>query len=66
MAANAVFLGSPFAFSRAAVVYLLGATAFGVATSLIAGAYPAWRAANERPVDALAGNPPGRLSAWSL
>ena len=55
MAANAVFLGDPFAFTQTAVLYLVGAVAFGVVTSLIAGIYPAWRAANERPLDALRG-----------
>jgi putative ABC transport system permease protein len=53
MVANAVFLGDPLAFSPTALGYLLGAVAFGVGTSLVAGAYPAWRAANERPVEAL-------------
>ena len=55
MVANAVFLGDPLAFSRTALLYLVGAVAFGVVTSLVAGAYPAWRAANDRPVDALRG-----------
>jgi putative ABC transport system permease protein len=55
LAANAVFLGDPFAFTPTAFVYLAGAAAFGVGTSLLAGVYPAWRAANERPVDALRG-----------
>jgi putative ABC transport system permease protein len=32
---------------------LLGAFAFGVVVSLLSGAYPAWKAASERPVDAL-------------
>ncbi len=32
---------------------LLGAFAFGVLVSLVSGAYPAWKAASERPVDAL-------------
>jgi putative ABC transport system permease protein len=53
MVANAVFLGDPFTFGRGAILYLVGAVAFGIGTSLVAGAYPAWRAANERPVDAL-------------
>jgi putative ABC transport system permease protein len=34
-------------------VTLLGAFAFGVVVSLVSGAYPAWKAASERPVDAL-------------
>jgi len=55
MLANVVFLGDPFAFTRSAIAYLVSAVAFGIATSLIAGAYPAWKAANERPVEALRG-----------
>jgi putative ABC transport system permease protein len=53
--ANAVFLGDPLAFSPTALAYLAGAALFGVGTSLLAGVYPAWRAANERPVEALRG-----------
>ena len=34
-------------------VTLLGAFAFGVLVSLVSGTYPAWKAASERPVDAL-------------
>jgi putative ABC transport system permease protein len=33
--------------------YLLVAFGFGVAVSLLSGLYPAWRASNQRPVDAL-------------
>ncbi|POG54365.1 ABC transporter permease [Haloferax marisrubri] len=55
MVANALFLGDPFAFTQSALLYLAGAVAFGILTSLLAGAYPAWRAANERPIDALRG-----------
>jgi putative ABC transport system permease protein len=55
LAANAIFLGDPFAFTSESVLYLVGAVVFGIATSLVAGAYPAWRAANERPVEALRG-----------
>lgn len=53
--ANTVFLDGPFAFTPGAVGYLAAAFAFGVGVSLLAGAYPAWRAANERPVEALRG-----------
>jgi putative ABC transport system permease protein len=53
--ANAALLGDPFAFTQTALIYLAGAASFGVGTSLVAGVYPAWRAANERPVDALRG-----------
>jgi putative ABC transport system permease protein len=35
------------------VLILLGAFVFGVVVSLLSGAYPAWKAASERPVDAL-------------
>jgi putative ABC transport system permease protein len=31
---------------------LLGAS-FGIGTSMVSGLYPAWKAASERPVDAL-------------
>lgn len=55
MVANAIFLGDPLAFTGSSLQYLGGAMAFGIVTALVAGAYPAWRAANERPVDALRG-----------
>lgn len=53
VAANVVFLGDPFAFTALGVAYLLVGVVAGVAASLIAGIYPAWRAANKRPVEAL-------------
>ncbi|MEZ3115152.1 ABC transporter permease [Halobaculum sp. MBLA0147] len=55
VAANAIFLGDPLAFTGEALTYLGGAAVFGILVSLIAGVYPAWRAANDRPVDALRG-----------
>jgi putative ABC transport system permease protein len=36
-------------------LYLVGAFAFGVLVALASGLYPAWKAANERPVEALRG-----------
>jgi putative ABC transport system permease protein len=55
MAANVIFLGDPTAFTGGSLQYLGAAVAFGILTSLVAGVYPAWRAANEHPVDALRG-----------
>jgi putative ABC transport system permease protein len=37
-------------------LYLLVSFGFGVVVSLVSGLYPAWTAANERPVDALRGS----------
>ncbi len=38
---------------RTNALYLIAAFGFGVLVSVISGLYPAWKAANERPVDAL-------------
>jgi putative ABC transport system permease protein len=37
------------------VGYLVGAFGFGIVVSILSGAYPAWKAATDRPVDALRG-----------
>ena len=50
---NAALLGDPTAFQRGTGRALLIAFVFGVMITLIAGIYPAWVAARERPVDAL-------------
>ncbi|WP_372909808.1 ABC transporter permease [Salinigranum sp.] len=53
---NELFLGDPLAFDTLSVFYLTVAVAFGVGSSLVSGAYPAWKAATLDPVQALRGN----------
>jgi putative ABC transport system permease protein len=54
MAINEVVLSNVWAtFRPMNLLYLLLAMGFGVVTSTLSGLYPAWKAANERPVDAL-------------
>ena len=49
-----VLLGSPLeAFNWASAQYLVYGMAFAVIASVVSGLYPAWKAANERPVEAL-------------
>ena len=53
VAANQLLLGEPFAFTATGLTYVAGGAVAGLAASLIAGIYPAWKAANKRPVEAL-------------
>ncbi|ELZ73303.1 ABC transporter permease [Haloferax sp. Atlit-10N] len=54
VALNAFVLNDPLAtFQAANLLYIVLAVGFGVGTSVLSGLYPAWKAANERPVEAL-------------
>jgi putative ABC transport system permease protein len=53
MGINELLLGDPMAFTDAAVGSVTQGFLFGVGASLLSGLYPAWKAANERPVEAL-------------
>lgn len=54
LAINTVTLGDPMVtFRLTNIGYMLLAFTFGVVTSVVSGIYPAWKAANERPVEAL-------------
>jgi len=53
---NSLFLGDPLAFDALSGFYLVAGFAFGVGSSLLSGAYPAWKAATLDPVQALRGN----------
>jgi putative ABC transport system permease protein len=51
---NEVALDDPMqVFQPANLGFLLLALAFGIGTSVLSGLYPAWKAAKDRPVDAL-------------
>ena len=53
LVANEILVGDPLAFTATGLRYVGIGVGFGVATALVAGLYPAWKAANKRPVEAL-------------
>ncbi|WP_284010021.1 ABC transporter permease [Haloarcula pelagica] len=53
MAINAQLLSDPLAFTAEALRYTVVGFVFGTASSFLSGLYPAWKAANARPVEAL-------------
>jgi putative ABC transport system permease protein len=42
-----------FLFAPSSLVYIPYGMLFGIGTSLVSGLYPAWKAANLNPIDAL-------------
>jgi len=50
---NELLVGSPLAFTAEGLQFVGVGVVFGVVTSLVAGVYPAWKAANKPPVEAL-------------
>ncbi|MDD1654820.1 MAG: ABC transporter permease, partial [Methanomicrobiales archaeon] len=42
-----------YLFVPSSLVYILYGMLFGIGTSLLSGLYPAWRAANLNPIEAL-------------
>lgn len=53
MAINAQLLSDPLAFTAEALQYTVVGFIFGTMASFLSGLYPAWKAANARPVEAL-------------
>ncbi|MEF8840921.1 MAG: FtsX-like permease family protein [Haloarculaceae archaeon] len=49
---NVARVGDPLAFTPAGLRYVALGLVFGVLTALVAGVYPAWTAANQRPAEA--------------
>jgi putative ABC transport system permease protein len=50
---NYVLLNDPLAFTSAGLTYVMFGAALGLGIALVAGVYPAWRAATRKPVEAL-------------
>ncbi|MFT4945408.1 MAG: putative ABC transport system permease protein [Halovenus sp.] len=50
---NQLLLGDPMAFSEGVVGNIALGISFGIGAALLSGLYPAWKAANARPVEAL-------------
>jgi putative ABC transport system permease protein len=53
MVMNAELLSDPLAFSAQALQFTVLGFLFGTGASFVSGLYPAWKAANARPVEAL-------------
>jgi len=53
VAANAVLTGDPLGFTATGLSYIGVGVGAGIVTSLVGGLYPAWKAANKRPVAVL-------------
>jgi putative ABC transport system permease protein len=53
MVINELLLGDPMAFTEGALSNVALGVVFGVGAALLSGLYPAWKAANARPVEAL-------------
>jgi len=50
---NVFLLDDPLAFTATGLSYVAVGAALGLAVALLGGLYPAWKAANKRPVEAL-------------
>jgi putative ABC transport system permease protein len=53
LATNHYLVGDPLAFTATGLGYVAVGAGLGLAVALLGGLYPAWRAANDRPVEAL-------------